>query len=334
MGYARFSWIAATLLVAGAARGADPQALQEGKKAFTAGVVFLQDPDGAKYDEAFTQFKKAYALTGNWKVLGNLGLCSFKLERDGEAIEYYEKYLAGGGNDIDKDERQQVEKDLLAIKSRVVKVHLEFPRAGIKVTDERVDARGNRILNDYEATAATLDIGAHHGHHVLIARFPEGNARWEVDLVPGTAATHKFEPTKANMEAKATGDSGLPRKSANAMRLGGFIGLGIGAVGLGVGTVFVLRSHSKRTEAQDLCPGDPGSMCAISKQETYTQLQSDSNSAGTIGVIGLVAGGVAAAAGVTLLILGKKSDSTTGAVPAPALSAWVGPASAGVAGTF
>src|SRR5262249_32836432 len=190
-------WIAAALLMVGSAHGADPQAMAEGKKAFAAGFVFLQDPDGAKYDEAITQFKKAYALTGSWKVLGNLGLCSFKLERDGEAIEYYEKYLSGGGNDIDKDERQQVEKDLLAIKSRVVKVHLQFPRAGLKVSDERVDARGNRILNDYEASGTTLDIGAHHGHHVLIARFPEGESRWEVDLVPGTAATHKFEPAKS-----------------------------------------------------------------------------------------------------------------------------------------
>jgi hypothetical protein len=333
MGRAQLSLVAAALLLAGSAHGADPQAMQEGKKAFAAGVVFLQDPDGAKYDEAFTQFKKAYSLTGSWKVLGNLGLCAFKLERDGEAIEYYEKYLAGGGNDIDKDERQQVEKDLLAIKSRLVKVHLEFPRGGIKVGDERVDARGNRILNDYEASAAALDIGLHHGHHVLVARFPEGESRWEVDLVPGTAATHKFEPAKITAKTEIV-PSGVPRQSANAMRLGGFIGLGVGAVGLGVGTVFILRSHSKRTEAENLCPGEAGSLCPIANQADYTKAQSDSQSAGQIGVIGLVAGGVAAAAGVTLLILGKKNDSTSGAGPAPMVSGWIGPNSAGVTGTF
>ena len=43
----------------------------EGRKAFSAGVILLQDPDGAKYDEALVQFKRAYELVGSWKVLGN-----------------------------------------------------------------------------------------------------------------------------------------------------------------------------------------------------------------------------------------------------------------------
>ena len=32
-------------------------------------------------------------------MLGNLGLCSFKLERDGEALDAYNEYLKSGGAD-------------------------------------------------------------------------------------------------------------------------------------------------------------------------------------------------------------------------------------------
>src|SRR6476646_5802305 len=93
-----------------AAHAADPARDAEGRKAFSAGVILLQDPDGAKYDEALVQFRRAYELVGSWKVLGNLGLCALKLERDGEAIDAYEKYLASGGKDIDAQERAQVER--------------------------------------------------------------------------------------------------------------------------------------------------------------------------------------------------------------------------------
>ncbi len=58
---------------------------------FTAGVNLLQDPDGARYEEAYREFKAAYAESPSWKILGNLGLASMKLERDGEAIEAYQK---------------------------------------------------------------------------------------------------------------------------------------------------------------------------------------------------------------------------------------------------
>src|SRR5215470_8386310 len=108
------SWLWGALLffVARPTLGADATPLEEAKRAFSAGVILLKDPDGAKYEDALVQFNKAYRLSGSWKALGNVALCSMKLERDGEAIAAYEKYLVQGGKEVDADERAQIERDL------------------------------------------------------------------------------------------------------------------------------------------------------------------------------------------------------------------------------
>src|SRR5690606_41982881 len=60
--------------------------------------------DGARYEDAYREFKVAYAECASWKILGNLGLASMKLERDGEAIEAIQGYLDGGKDNIDEVE--------------------------------------------------------------------------------------------------------------------------------------------------------------------------------------------------------------------------------------
>src|SRR5262245_18752054 len=87
--------------LAQAARADEVQISDKARDHFRAGVNFLQDPDGARYEEAYREFKTAYADSPSWKILGNLGLAAMKLERDGEAIEAYQKYLSEGGTQVD-----------------------------------------------------------------------------------------------------------------------------------------------------------------------------------------------------------------------------------------
>src|SRR4051812_25411348 len=85
------------LLTTVQASATDPSRIAEGKKYFAAGVALANDPDGARYEDALVQFKKAFEVLAAWKVLVNIAICSLRLERDGEAIEAYEKYLVSGG---------------------------------------------------------------------------------------------------------------------------------------------------------------------------------------------------------------------------------------------
>ncbi|HEY3666905.1 MAG TPA: hypothetical protein VGL19_12920, partial [Polyangiaceae bacterium] len=93
---------------------ADEPISEDAKLYFKNGVELIQSQP-PNYQDAYYQFKLAYEKSHSWKVLGNFGLCAFKLERDGEAIQYYTDYLKGGGNDVDPDERAALRRDLLVL---------------------------------------------------------------------------------------------------------------------------------------------------------------------------------------------------------------------------
>ncbi|HMA94301.1 MAG TPA: hypothetical protein VKP30_16530, partial [Polyangiaceae bacterium] len=82
-----FSWLLCSVALAKGALG------DEAQKHFDAGLAYADDPTGPKWEEAFKEFRAAYTLSQNWKILNNIGLCALNLERDGEAIEAYKDYL-------------------------------------------------------------------------------------------------------------------------------------------------------------------------------------------------------------------------------------------------
>jgi hypothetical protein len=110
-----------------------------------------------------------------------------------------------------------------------------------------------------------------------------------------------------------------------------WVAFGVGAVGLGVGTVFALQASSKASDVNgqkcdqlgpdgkaDWCPSSVGSM------------QDDVRSANTISLAGFIVGGVGVAAGVTLLLTTSKKSA-----PAQAsVETYLGVGSAGVRGRF
>jgi hypothetical protein len=117
-------------------------------------------------------------------------------------------------------------------------------------------------------------------------------------------------------------------KGPNGLRIGSYVAFGVGALGLAGGTVFMLQSAGKRSDADKLCTL-PGGQCDVSVEEKVRSLDSDADSAATLGIVGFVVGAVGVGAGVTLFVLssGKKESATT-------VSPWIGLNSAGVRGAF
>ncbi|HEX2873919.1 MAG TPA: hypothetical protein VHP33_21840 [Polyangiaceae bacterium] len=137
-------------------------------------------------------------------------------------------------------------------------------------------------------------------------------------------------------------DAGKSDKSG--MRIGSYVGFGVGAVGVALGTVFVMRSASKRKAADDvnveargsttggacsLSAGTCDADSAVAKEQAG--LDDQARSAKTIGIVGYVVGGLGVAAGVTLFVLSSnKEESTSAAYVAP----YVGLGAVGVRGAF
>ena len=127
----------------------------------------------------------------------------------------------------------------------------------------------------------------------------------------------------------------------NGLRIGSYVSFGVGAVGLALGTVFVLKSSSNRKDADKATTELERSGCSTSgghpacdatspQAIKVADLDKDAKNAQTIGIIGYVVGGVGVAAGVTLFVLSTKKNRESAAYVAP----YVGPGAFGLRGAF
>jgi hypothetical protein len=164
---------------------------EEARTHFAAGVNLVRDPARPRYDEAYAEFKQAYSLVASPKILGNLGLCAMKLERDGEAIDAYTRYLKEAP-DVTPEEREQAERDLTTLKATLATVTIETTPPGGTIVDARMPNQGEPIRNVYGPIAAKTQLGVRRGHHVMRVRFDNGReATWEADIAGGES--HVFE---------------------------------------------------------------------------------------------------------------------------------------------
>jgi hypothetical protein len=176
------------------ADGAKLPISDEARAKFSAGVALLTDPEGPRYEEAYRAFKAAYASSPSPKILGNLGLCAMKLERDDEAIAAYEKYLTEMGKDLPPDDAKQIKSDLATLKASVAHIMVESDPPGAEIFDARVPVRGDRILNSYGVLSQPTKLGLRQGTHQLTVRLSgQPDQTWDVEVIGGQdLPPHKF----------------------------------------------------------------------------------------------------------------------------------------------
>lgn len=96
----------ALAIVAGPRPGLAQEAGTEAGAHFERGVSFYKDGD---YTAAMVEFKKAYEVDANYRVLYNLGQTSRELRDYASALRSFERYLSEGGSKIDGERRKRVE---------------------------------------------------------------------------------------------------------------------------------------------------------------------------------------------------------------------------------
>lgn len=227
-----------------------PPISEQAKRHFSAGVALLQDPEGEKVEEAYRQFKTAYDISGSPKILGNMGFCAMRLERDGEAIDAYSRYLREV-SDIDPDERAQIVRDLQTLSVGVARVTLTVNVPGAMVLDERVPVRGPHVTNSYGPLKAPIEIGIRPGHHIITAKVPGyEDATWEVEAYAGAKDQHAFA-----LKERAAPTAG-PRREEKPSVAGPIILLSTGAAMLGAGAITGVIALNKTNDIADRCPND------------------------------------------------------------------------------
>jgi hypothetical protein len=291
--------VAASFAPAAIARAADEAINEDARKHFAAGVALLQDPDGARYEDAYREFEAAYAASLSPKILGNIGYCALKLERDGEAISAYTRYLQEVP-DIDAAESAQIARDVATLGAGLVRVSLSVDASDATIVERRLPVRGESVTNLYGPVNGSIEIGIRPGHHVVEAKAHGDELEpWEFEAKPGAALTHVFA-RKAAVVVE-TSHPPVPSNSSHALP---WVVMGVGAAALATGGVLGVVTLGKANAIASNCPGN---VCP----STYAlkPAQDDVHKFVTITDTLLIGGGVVAAAGLYLYFATGGSSS-------------------------
>ncbi len=335
--------ISASVLLAVCCAPGRAHASQEAAKRYFQNGVELITAAEPNYQDAFYQFQLAYQESSkSWKVLGNLGLCALKLERDADALAYYEQYLKKGGNEIAPEERAAIEQDLLLLRGNLAVVHITSADADLQVVDRRSGSKAPP--QSYKLKDGVLELQLRAGSHNLTASSGDRRLSWDVVLEPKGSTSHVFDfdaplapPAAAAppaVEAKP-GSQPLPAdksSSGSGLRIPAYVVLGIGAVGLGAGGYFIWQSSDYTTQSETafLCDARP-THCTQAEKDNVVSLLKDSDAAKVRAAVAFGVGGAAVITGVVLLVVSGSSSSSTAR---NSVTPWLGYQSAGVSGTF
>jgi len=300
------------------------------RKLSSDGVAAYQDGD---YQRAVEKLEKA------WSILQTapLGLWSGRaLEKAGRLVEASERYMAakrapldrGGDRDAQESARAEAEAAYEAVQPRVPTITLQF--TGAQATELTVVVAGKTILPDFvglpvPVDPGTVDVSAQRGtepavttqvslregdHEVVTLDFRAAGAE-------GGAASAQAEGENAPAD---TGPSDAGARKGSWQPVAGWIGVGLGGASLILGGITGGMVLSKW---QELGCGDGAPLCDAGPDET-----APINDLRTVSTIGFIAGGVLAAAGITLLLTAPKKPREV------ALRPYFGFDSVGITGTF
>lgn len=233
------------------ARADEVQVAPEAREKFRAGVALLKDPEGARYEDAYMAFKAAYAISPSPNILGNLGLCAMKLERDGEAIEAYTSYLAKGTN-LGDDEKKQIETDLATMKTTLSTIEIKTDPPGALVIDERVATRGENVRNRYGTTTPEgLKLGVRAGvHRITLSLDGYVEQKVEIEVAAGKTESRTIKLEKPTTTGPGPGPgpgpSPGPQEMERPIPIAMWVTLGLtGAFAIGTGVTGGLALANK-----------------------------------------------------------------------------------------
>jgi hypothetical protein len=310
------------------------------RAAATEGVQLLEQ---GRYAEALDRLRRAEALVHAPTHLLYIARAQVKL---GLLVEASETYVKIGRETLPPDApRAFVEAQQSAavegkeLDSRIPTLLIRVEGAGAREATVTMDGTplpaamiglaapvnpGVRVLRalakDGTSVEARVKLGpGAHETAVLVLRAPS----------PPSAGPTPGAPGLPPPNPPPTAEEGEPTTHGPELgRMLGWAALGLGIAGLGVGAGFVVINRSKRSDANDLCPGG---LCPLADKNQIQSLDQQADTAATVSWVAFGVGGAALVTGIVLLLTSsgaKKNGVSRGWHP------WVGAGSGGVTGEF
>jgi len=177
------------------------------------------------------------------------------------------------------------------------------------------------------------------GHHVVKVKSKHSQGQAEVDVKEAeqktleVALTVVAEPEPEPRQAAPQQQSEEPTEpvKSHSPTVLTWIGIGLAGAGVATGTVTGIMSLSKKSDLQNECPNG---ICGPQQHSDYQA----ANTFALVSTIGFAAAGAGAALAVITLVVGHEESAAAPASAPPEsgllVHPWIGPGSAGLAGTF
>ncbi len=308
----------------------------------------MQGADAFKtgeWQKAYDLFRRAEALYHAPPHLLYMARSSEKLGRLVEAVELYNRIiherLSSGAPEafVHAQERSRVEVEPL--KPRLARLTVTIQGQ----TDEPIEVRANGktiaagllgVAHPVDPGTYELTVEAEHARaEPVVVTLAEGG---QESVTLRLETPEEATPTTEPVGVATGGDASFADQGAGSSPMPAYIALGVGAVGVGLGTVFLLDRLSKQNEADELfqdggCAEDGA--CTGQEQEEIKDLSSQAATSGTFALIGYGVGAAALGTGLFLLFTGDEDPEQMARESAkPSVRPLVGWRTVGVEGRF
>jgi hypothetical protein len=309
--------------------------------------------DAGKYAEAADLFERAERLMHAPPHLLYAARSHVKLGHLVEARELYltltRDHLPDSAPRAFRDAQQIGEKELADVESRIAYVSVVVQGAGAGASSVRVTRNNEAVpaellgiptpvnpggytyqafADGMESTTTTVKLadGAKETVVLTLRGIPGAKKTPAKSGTSGTASPGSLSEPPPSDAAPGTGES-------RPLLIGSIVSFGVGAVGVGLGTFFYIKSNETHSRAEGLNTQCLLDNCPPDSEQARGVLSVDNEAATQQGIaIGsFIGGGIGIAAGITLLVLDSgrsRAESARAVVPI------VGPNYLGVAGRF
>jgi hypothetical protein len=222
---------------------------------------------------------------------------------------------AGGKNEANQAVVERAQDELAQLRPRV-------PSVEIALGDAEQHSRNLRLVLDGRLITYSAPIALDPGHHQVIANDADGEqARIDFELGEGEAKTvgmnWRSSSGRANKKTEQASVGG-----SSARRTWGVVALGVGATGLGVGTVTGIAALTRYSAAEAHCPAN-----RCTEGAPYPEDGSAFRTLRTISVAGYIAGAAGIGTWLGLLLTTPSSKAEH-----PRVSPWTPVVGVGSAG--
>jgi hypothetical protein len=228
---------------------------------------------------ALAEFRRAYALSPTYKVLYNVGQICFLMQDFPCAFDSLTRYLEQGGGEVAQQRREEVQRDLAKLQTRVARLRIRVDKPGADVTVDNVSVGQTPIRELVLVTAGRPQIRVTLAGHAPVTRVVEvaGMDLATVD-VQLTALVSDAAPAPPDSVLRAGAPAPAP-DPADARSDGGpsfaWIATGVLAAGAAVTGGIALWSSSDLEQQRQRIPTEAADLDSRSRRTRNLALATD-----------------------------------------------------------